>query len=120
MGMDAANADQEMAEKLQLSANKQFDQAAQTEEVARNHRNKLNALQKEAKAHESEANLVLSQARKKTQMVQEAFDTATKQFKEREAAEQYLKNVKMVVAQQLVDKSETHVEADSAEATVED
>merc|ERR1712159_154189 len=118
--MAAAKVDEKNAEKLQLSANKQFDAAASSTDVLIHHRTQLNQLQNEAKANEAHANFVLSEARKKSKQAHDAFEGALKKFKERQAAENYLTNVKMAVAHRLIAKSQLLKEQDISVKNVED
>merc|ERR1711861_5596 len=108
--MAAAKVDEKSAEKLQLSANKQFDAAASSTDVLIHHRTQLNQLHNEAKA---------SEARKKSKQAHDAYDGALKKFKERQAAENYLTNVKMAVAHRLIAKSQLLKEQDISVKNVE-
>lgn len=103
--MSAAKREEESALSLQLSSNKQFNRVNSNDEVLAHQDEQLRTMFAERKVRQDRINKILSQASKKVQRAEQAHRQGEKVYESRLAAQRYIKDVKMVVAQKLLDQS---------------
>jgi hypothetical protein len=101
--MSAAKKEEKSALSLQVAANAQFNQAKNNDDILASQQTQLNTLYAEQQQRKQASQAILDKARASVKHFQDLYTSAEKLYEARVAAARYLKDVKMPVAQKLID-----------------